>query len=163
VKKEKFPLERCLRLFPHLGDTGGFFVALLRKVAPLPSKAPPHPDSQNSSTAASAPIHGDNGISTGDSGVGGVRAGGLDREGGGGGGMRDGGKEHLMYRPLGDEGLRLVGRALGLDDKGAKRAAKALAPHLMCRSAAEAPPVVTSYICCIYIYMLYIHIIYIYI
>jgi hypothetical protein len=57
--------------------------------------------------------------------------------------MRDGGKEHLMYRPLGDEGLRLVGRALGLDDKAAKKAARELAPQLVCRSAAEAPPVVT--------------------
>ena len=39
VKKEKIPLERCLRLFPHLADTGGFFVALLRKVAPLASRS----------------------------------------------------------------------------------------------------------------------------
>ena len=30
------PLERCMRLLPHLADMGGFFVALLRKVAPLP-------------------------------------------------------------------------------------------------------------------------------
>ena len=29
-------LERCLRLLPHLADMGGFFVVLLRKVAPLP-------------------------------------------------------------------------------------------------------------------------------
>ena len=28
-------LERCLRLLPHLADMGGFFVVLLRKVAPL--------------------------------------------------------------------------------------------------------------------------------
>jgi 16S rRNA C967 or C1407 C5-methylase (RsmB/RsmF family) len=34
-KKQKFPLERCLRILPHLQDSGGFFVALLRKVAPL--------------------------------------------------------------------------------------------------------------------------------
>lgn len=33
------PLERCLRMLPHLANMGGFFVALLRKVKPLPSKA----------------------------------------------------------------------------------------------------------------------------
>ncbi|KAL1519546.1 hypothetical protein AB1Y20_023061 [Prymnesium parvum] len=31
------PLERCSRLLPHDQDTGGFFIALLRKTAPLPS------------------------------------------------------------------------------------------------------------------------------
>jgi len=30
------PLERCMRFLPHLADTGAFFVALLRKTAPLP-------------------------------------------------------------------------------------------------------------------------------
>ena len=29
------PLERCLRVLPHHGDTGGFFIAVLRKVAPV--------------------------------------------------------------------------------------------------------------------------------
>ncbi|KAH3742651.1 NOL1/NOP2/Sun domain family 2 [Pelomyxa schiedti] len=33
----KFHLERCMRLLPHDQDTGGFFVAVLEKVAPLPS------------------------------------------------------------------------------------------------------------------------------
>jgi len=33
---EKFHLERCMRLYPHLQDTGGFFVALLKKVAEIP-------------------------------------------------------------------------------------------------------------------------------
>lgn len=32
------PLERCLRLYPHLQDTGGFFVALLRKTRTLDRK-----------------------------------------------------------------------------------------------------------------------------
>ena len=38
-------LERCLRLLPHLANMGGFFVALIRKVAPLPGpplRATPH-------------------------------------------------------------------------------------------------------------------------
>ena len=30
------PLERCMRFLPQLADTGGFFIALLRKRAPLP-------------------------------------------------------------------------------------------------------------------------------
>ena len=29
------PLERCMRVLPHHGDTGGFFIAVLRKVAPV--------------------------------------------------------------------------------------------------------------------------------
>ncbi|CAD7699206.1 unnamed protein product [Ostreobium quekettii] len=32
---DAMPLERCLRLLPFDGDTGGFFVAVLKKVAPL--------------------------------------------------------------------------------------------------------------------------------
>lgn len=32
------PLERCLRLYPHLQDTGGFFVALLKKTRSLDGK-----------------------------------------------------------------------------------------------------------------------------
>lgn len=30
-----FPMEKCLRLAPHDMDTGGFFIALLKKVKPL--------------------------------------------------------------------------------------------------------------------------------
>uniref|UniRef100_A0A8D8X5V2 tRNA (cytosine(34)-C(5))-methyltransferase n=1 Tax=Cacopsylla melanoneura TaxID=428564 RepID=A0A8D8X5V2_9HEMI len=33
-----FHLERCLRLLPHQQDTGGFFIAVLEKVRPLPSE-----------------------------------------------------------------------------------------------------------------------------
>ncbi|XP_028968425.1 tRNA (cytosine(34)-C(5))-methyltransferase [Galendromus occidentalis] len=33
---EKFHLERCLRILPHLQDTGGFFVVVLRKLKLLP-------------------------------------------------------------------------------------------------------------------------------
>ncbi len=35
----KFHLERCLRCLPHDMDTGGFFVALLKKVKPLSERA----------------------------------------------------------------------------------------------------------------------------
>ncbi|XP_063975582.1 tRNA (cytosine(34)-C(5))-methyltransferase [Diachasmimorpha longicaudata] len=33
---ERFHLERCMRIPPHHQDTGGFFVAVLEKVKPLP-------------------------------------------------------------------------------------------------------------------------------
>lgn len=45
VRPQMFPvgdanhhLERCLRLLPHQQDTGGFFIAILEKVRPLPSE-----------------------------------------------------------------------------------------------------------------------------
>ncbi len=36
---EKFKLERCLRCLPHDLDTGGFFVALFKKVSPMSARA----------------------------------------------------------------------------------------------------------------------------
>jgi len=36
---EKFQLEKCMRCLPHDLDTGGFFVALLKKVSPLSIRA----------------------------------------------------------------------------------------------------------------------------
>ncbi|KAG6594890.1 tRNA (cytosine(34)-C(5))-methyltransferase [Cucurbita argyrosperma subsp. argyrosperma] len=33
----EFPIERCMRIVPHDQNTGAFFVAVLRKVAPLPA------------------------------------------------------------------------------------------------------------------------------
>ena len=35
------PLERCVRVLPHDNDTGGFFVALLRRTTETPRDAPP--------------------------------------------------------------------------------------------------------------------------
>jgi hypothetical protein len=32
---QRFNLHRCMRLLPHLQNTGGFFIAVLRKVAPI--------------------------------------------------------------------------------------------------------------------------------
>jgi len=41
-EKQKFKLERCMRVLPHSQDTGGFFITLLRKTAPTPNmKNPP--------------------------------------------------------------------------------------------------------------------------
>jgi len=47
------PLERCSRLLPHDQDTGGFFVALLRKKAVLPVAA-----SAESAAASGARVGG---------------------------------------------------------------------------------------------------------
>ncbi len=33
-EKAALPMHRCMRILPHHQDTGGFFVAVLRKVAP---------------------------------------------------------------------------------------------------------------------------------
>ncbi|ORZ03789.1 S-adenosyl-L-methionine-dependent methyltransferase [Syncephalastrum racemosum] len=35
VNAEKLHLERCLRIYPHMQDTGGFFVAVFEKVKPF--------------------------------------------------------------------------------------------------------------------------------
>jgi hypothetical protein len=32
---DAMPLERCMRVLPHHGDTGGFFIAVLQKTAPV--------------------------------------------------------------------------------------------------------------------------------
>ncbi|XP_046667880.1 tRNA (cytosine(34)-C(5))-methyltransferase [Homalodisca vitripennis] len=37
---EKFHLNRCIRVLPHHQDTGGFFIAVLKKLAPLPWESP---------------------------------------------------------------------------------------------------------------------------
>ena len=48
-------LERCLRLLPHAQDTGGFFVALIRKTAPLPVTAVIAPPTRTDATLPEAP------------------------------------------------------------------------------------------------------------
>ncbi|CEF97450.1 RNA (C5-cytosine) methyltransferase [Ostreococcus tauri] len=35
---EQFPLERCVRIFPHLDDTGGFFITVFEKKGELPAE-----------------------------------------------------------------------------------------------------------------------------
>eukprot|EP00617_Octactis_speculum_P015501 CAMPEP_0185767780 /NCGR_PEP_ID=MMETSP1174-20130828/45549_1 /TAXON_ID=35687 /ORGANISM="Dictyocha speculum, Strain CCMP1381" /LENGTH=728 /DNA_ID=CAMNT_0028452125 /DNA_START=11 /DNA_END=2197 /DNA_ORIENTATION=- len=53
-KAKLMHLERCIRCVPHDEDTGGFFVALLRKVRPMP-----HPNDADASTRQFfAPTHG---------------------------------------------------------------------------------------------------------
>ncbi|KAK2586633.1 hypothetical protein KPH14_011680 [Odynerus spinipes] len=43
----KFHLERCMRILPHHQDTGGFFVAVLEKVKPLPWENGSHISTQS--------------------------------------------------------------------------------------------------------------------
>lgn len=35
---DAFPLERCVRILPHLDDTGGFFITVLKKIKELPEE-----------------------------------------------------------------------------------------------------------------------------
>lgn len=37
---DALPLERCMRILPHHGDTGGFFIGVLEKVAEMPRDIP---------------------------------------------------------------------------------------------------------------------------
>lgn len=39
---DKLPLERCLRVYPHLQDTGGFFIVVLQKKAEFKAKPVPN-------------------------------------------------------------------------------------------------------------------------
>ncbi|QIW97715.1 hypothetical protein AMS68_003233 [Peltaster fructicola] len=42
--RESIPLERCMRVYPHMQDTGGFFIAVLEKQSEL--RAKPEADSK---------------------------------------------------------------------------------------------------------------------
>lgn len=51
----KYNLHRCLRILPHHQNTGGFFVAVLRKNALLPWENPKHDNGQNSDSPIRPP------------------------------------------------------------------------------------------------------------
>lgn len=56
---DSFHIERCLRIFPHDQNTGGFFVAVLEKIAPFSdlvtaSTTASAPDASNTTAAAAA-------------------------------------------------------------------------------------------------------------
>ena len=38
-KPDDLHLDRCIRVLPHHMDTGGFFIAVIQKVADLPANA----------------------------------------------------------------------------------------------------------------------------
>ncbi|XP_026490725.2 tRNA (cytosine(34)-C(5))-methyltransferase [Vanessa tameamea] len=44
---EKYHLDKCIRILPHHQDTGGFFVAVFEKTAPLPWEKESKPKPQN--------------------------------------------------------------------------------------------------------------------
>ncbi|CAK7212435.1 tRNA (cytosine-5-)-methyltransferase ncl1 [Sporothrix bragantina] len=59
---DQLPLERCLRVYPHLQDTGGFFIVVLQKKGEFKAKtvpngpvAPKKPQNSNGKAAASVP------------------------------------------------------------------------------------------------------------
>ena len=49
----QFPLERCMRVLPHHNDSGGFFIAVFRKLADIPEQAPTYGLSQHPFCASS--------------------------------------------------------------------------------------------------------------
>ena len=54
----KRQLSRCIRIYPHLQDTGGFFIAVLKKSAPLTgAKAPEPKDTATNGTKYSTSSH----------------------------------------------------------------------------------------------------------
>ena len=38
AESDSQPLERCMRILPHHSDTGGFFIAVFKKVAKYPKQ-----------------------------------------------------------------------------------------------------------------------------
>ncbi|KAH8725096.1 hypothetical protein GQ44DRAFT_759812 [Phaeosphaeriaceae sp. PMI808] len=44
-EEERIPLERCIRVYPHLQDTGGFFVAVIEKLDDIKVAQIQNPDS----------------------------------------------------------------------------------------------------------------------
>ena len=81
---QRLRLDRCVRLLPHRSDSGGFFVALLKKVRPLPTHPQPAwaraggggGGGGGSSSAGGGSISGSSGSGSGGRGMGG--AGGAD-------------------------------------------------------------------------------------
>ena len=49
---QKLPLERCMRIYPHLQDTGGFFITVLEKKTEIRAK----PESETKKTEPKPPI-----------------------------------------------------------------------------------------------------------
>ena len=37
-REDRLPLERCIRIYPHMQDTGGFFIAILQKTSEIRAK-----------------------------------------------------------------------------------------------------------------------------
>ncbi|KAF2659937.1 S-adenosyl-L-methionine-dependent methyltransferase [Lophiostoma macrostomum CBS 122681] len=70
----RIALERCLRVYPHLQNTGGFFIAVLEKLDDIKAGAPGNlstedvlQKSKNASQGHSTPVEGTNGSTPGNS------------------------------------------------------------------------------------------------
>jgi multisite-specific tRNA:(cytosine-C5)-methyltransferase len=50
-EEQRVPLERCVRVYPHLQDTGGFFIAVLEKLDDIKVSQP-----QNAPSSSATPI-----------------------------------------------------------------------------------------------------------
>lgn len=53
-EEERIPLERCVRVYPHLQDTGGFFIAVLEKLDDIKVAQPGQSSAQVTSSKAKA-------------------------------------------------------------------------------------------------------------
>jgi len=102
--EEPPPLSRCLRFMPHLQDTGGFFVAILRKTAPLPGPPGDADKAQRRSGAGSSA---------------GCPAGGATSPG-------DSHSARQAHVPVDEERLAALKRLFGLKGKRWQRLAKRL-------------------------------------
>jgi len=63
-EEERIPLERCIRVYPHLQDTGGFFIAVIEKLDDIKVK-----QNQNPENAAKAQRARDNAEKTTDASI----------------------------------------------------------------------------------------------
>ena len=52
--EERIPLERCIRVYPHLQDTGGFFIAVLEKLDDIKAAPPSNPSNQTPAATVKA-------------------------------------------------------------------------------------------------------------
>ena len=109
--RKKLKLRRCLRILPHLANMGGFFVALLRKTAPLPG--PPPRATRPEATPSTVSLCGRRST----------------KKGIGGG---EGGKDRFV--PLPDAAVSDLGSQLGL--RLAPLHALTATGQLLCRTAA---------------------------
>jgi multisite-specific tRNA:(cytosine-C5)-methyltransferase len=50
--EERIPLERCMRVYPHLQDTGGFFIVVLEKLSEIRAREDPNRAKVRARTAA---------------------------------------------------------------------------------------------------------------
>lgn len=55
---ESIPLDRCIRIYPHLQDTGGFFITVLEKQSEIKARPENQPKVTPNTTSSSTPATG---------------------------------------------------------------------------------------------------------